>query len=48
LETADLSRFISCGRRMSPELDKKKASKSGLPAMVTRNYQNAPMNESCP
>jgi len=30
---------------MSPEHDKKKASKSGLPAMFTRNYQNAPMIE---
>ena len=32
-ESTDLSRFICCGPRMSPEHDKEKASKSGLPAM---------------
>ena len=31
---------------MSPDHDKKKASKSGLPAMFTRNYQNDPLIET--
>jgi len=33
---------------MSPDQDKEKASKSGLSAMFTRNYQNAPVNGSWP
>jgi len=28
---------------MRPDQDEEKASKSGLPAMFTQNYQNAPM-----
>jgi len=40
----DLSRLISCGRRMRPDQDKEKASESGLLDMFTQNYQNAPMN----
>jgi len=48
VKSTDLSRFICCGRRMRTDLDEEKASKSGLSAMFTQNYQNVPFNESWP
>jgi len=35
-------------RRTRPDLDVQKASKLGLLALFTRDYQNDPMNESWP
>ena len=48
LNGTDLCRSVCRGRWMRPDQDEEKASKSGVPAMFTRNYQNAPRTESRP
>ena len=48
LNSTDLSRFTYYGRWMTLDLDEEKAPKSGHLPMLTRNYQNAPSNESWP
>jgi len=40
-KSTDLSRFIYYGRRMIPDQDEKKASESGHPTMLSRNYKNS-------
>jgi len=42
----DLSRSTCYGRWMTLDLDEEKATKLRHPPMLTRNYQNAPRNES--
>jgi len=42
LKSTDLSRFNSRKRRMRPGQDEEKASKSGLPPMLSRNYKKPP------
>jgi len=47
-KSTDPFHFICCGRRMRPDQDEEKASKSGLSAMFARKCQKFPTDTSLP